>query len=437
MNTRQPHHHPDGSDDLDTLLGAAYTGLVTDLTAALDLDAGAAQATHPATYSALTNDLAQHLDLDAGLAAIVTGGSPPPPHDQPHQPASPPQATDQTQDLEHLRFLDAPTRLALRAAPAFHSLRNALELIELIDRTRAHTEQNKRAPTRDIDRALDIARALERDLDITLDHDLDIDRTRARALAVAVAHDLNHDLNHAHAHAYDLNRTLYRARDRARALALDLDLDLDRTLDIARALDIARGIARTLDRTLDRTRTRTRTLASTLASTLALDIALASTLALDRARTLALDIARTLALDIAREGTIGFDRASALPISDAFQLALTVALGLTYHAASGYGRILGLRLDLGQGDRLDQSAVTRARLALAEVGDDFVGADLRSAQMHPGLVGLNLVGVRWSNDTQWPSKWVDYVRGASDEIEHGLFQITRTDGKRSSTYAAT
>jgi hypothetical protein len=79
--------------------------------------------------------------------------------------------------------------------------------------------------------------------------------------------------------------------------------------------------------------------------------------------------------------------------------------------------------------------VTRARLALAEVGDDFVGADLRSAQMHSDLASL--VGVRWSNDTQWPSEWVDYVRAASDEIEHGLFQITRTDGKHSPTYAAT
>ncbi|MBV9030290.1 MAG: hypothetical protein JO364_08255 [Pseudonocardiales bacterium] len=55
--------------------------------------------------------------------------------------------------------------------------------------------------------------------------------------------------------------------------------------------------------------------------------------------------------------------------------------------------------------------------------------------MPPDIVGL--VGVRWSNDTQWPSEWVDYVRAASDEIEYGLFQITRTDGRRSPTYAAT
>ena len=46
---------------------------MNDLTVTLALDAGATQATHPATYSALTNDLAQQLNLDAGLAAIVTG----------------------------------------------------------------------------------------------------------------------------------------------------------------------------------------------------------------------------------------------------------------------------------------------------------------------------------------------------------------------------
>ncbi|MGH3784102.1 MAG: hypothetical protein ACRDRO_26660, partial [Pseudonocardiaceae bacterium] len=159
MNTSQPNH---GLDELHTLLDTAYTSFVNDLATTFDLDAGAAQATHPATYSALTDDLAQHLDLDAGLAAIVTGGSLPPPNDTPpHQPASPLQDTDQAQDLEHLRFLDAPTRLALRAAPAFRSLCDALELAELLSLALALD----RAPAHALDRALaldpDSAHALD------------------------------------------------------------------------------------------------------------------------------------------------------------------------------------------------------------------------------------------------------------------------------------
>jgi hypothetical protein len=63
-------------------------------------------------------------------------------------------------------------------------------------------------------------------------------------------------------------------------------------------------------------------------------------------------------LDLARERDLARDLDRR--ISDAFQLALTVALGLTRHIASGYGRILGLRIDLGQGDRL--VAIQQARV---------------------------------------------------------------------------
>ncbi len=67
MNTSQPNHNSDGSDDLDTLLGAAYTHLVELPDRHPRPQRRAAQATHLATYSALTSDLAQQLDLDAGL----------------------------------------------------------------------------------------------------------------------------------------------------------------------------------------------------------------------------------------------------------------------------------------------------------------------------------------------------------------------------------
>src|SRR5262249_34913147 len=154
----------------------------------LDLDAGAEQATHPATYGALTHDLAQRLNLDTGLAAIVSGGSLPPPDDtQPHQPTSTHLVKDSEQNLQNLHLLDAPARLALRAAPAFRNLRDTLELGELI----AHVR----------DRGLDLA----------------LDRDHALANALDLDLDLAHDL----------------ARDLARDLGLDLGLDLARALDIA------------------------------------------------------------------------------------------------------------------------------------------------------------------------------------------------------------
>ena len=67
-----PADHP-----LDDRVAAAYTAIVGDLADTLDLTAGAADATHPATYTTLTADLSMALGVDAGLAAIVGSGAPP------------------------------------------------------------------------------------------------------------------------------------------------------------------------------------------------------------------------------------------------------------------------------------------------------------------------------------------------------------------------
>jgi hypothetical protein len=56
---------------------------------------------------------------------------------------------------------------------------------------------------------------------------------------------------------------------------------------------------------------------------------------------------------------------------------------------------------------------------LSEVLDDFVGADLRSV----GLRGASLEGLRWSDNTRWPSGWEEDIRAASVEIEPGVFKI--------------
>jgi hypothetical protein len=390
MNTNQNIHNPDGSDDLDTLLVAAYTHLVNDLSSTLDLGTGVTQATNPVTYSAFTDDLAQHLDLNTGLAAIVTGESLPPTADT--EPALPHHAMNQARNLEHLRFVDAPTRLALRAAPAFRRLRDVLELAELI--IRALTRDRAIDPTR--------ARYLTADLDL-LNRNLTIDL----------------DLTPAIAHARALNLTIDRA------------LTLTRGRNLRRARDLPR--ASTLDRILTRARSHALNLTMDLGLNLsrALNLTIDLTVDLTRARDLTRDSDQHLDPLKRHPHLLDLDRS----IAEASQRLVAVSLYLIHHIASRYGLILGLRLDLGPEDRLDQSAVIHARTALEEVGDDFVGADLRLTQMHPDIVGL--VGVRWSNDTQWPQGWLDCIRAASDEIGHGLFEITHTDGRRSPTHATT
>jgi hypothetical protein len=56
MTTDQP------DDALNTHLTAAYTALIIDFAHVLDLDAGATEATLPATYTSLVHDLADTFD---------------------------------------------------------------------------------------------------------------------------------------------------------------------------------------------------------------------------------------------------------------------------------------------------------------------------------------------------------------------------------------
>jgi hypothetical protein len=348
MSTEHPNpaNHP-----VEDGIAAAYTALVADLATTLDLTAGAADATHPATYTALTTDLSTTLDINAGLTAIV-GTSTTPTAPSPTSPLH--TASTAAGRLSHqLRSLTSPERLSLRSRPAYSQLRVTLDF------------------------ATDCARGLDHATHIyeALDHALHRDRDHGRALDLAhnLARDLDVDLD------VDLRRA--RARDRARARARNRDLDLDLDLD----LTSVRGLVRGLVRALNLSHVHDRSLAGDL--TRALDTALFS--ALFSARGFARDL--TLLLDL------GPVRAK--------------PDGLKQHDLENL-----------------QAVLAEVQALLAEVGDDFVGADLRAADH---LTPAELTGVRWSLATLWPPSWEDRVRAASVKIEPGVFRISGDGWRRS------
>ncbi|MEY9895225.1 hypothetical protein ABIA35_003473 [Catenulispora sp. MAP12-49] len=71
---------------------------------------------------------------------------------------------------------------------------------------------------------------------------------------------------------------------------------------------------------------------------------------------------------------------------------------------------------VGRQSRKAKDAIDRTRAALS----DFAGADLRSAD----LSEIEMSGVIWNSETNWPSEWEDYLREISQELEPGLYRVT-------------
>lgn len=59
------------------------------------------------------------------------------------------------------------------------------------------------------------------------------------------------------------------------------------------------------------------------------------------------------------------------------------------------------------------------RDALAVASHDFVGADLRDADLEHVPLG----GIRWNAATRWPKAWLDKLRSLSTEVEPGVLQV--------------
>jgi hypothetical protein len=333
-----------------------------------------------ASYAALVTDLATTLDIDAGVT------------DATHPATYTALSTDLATALDldtGLAAVIGPTTSSPphhdRASSSFATpprrsvvdyLRSLSHVQRLALRTRPAylTMRCATELTISIHSALDRADALINALD------------GAYVDGFALFLDLDRALKHAHARARDLagaldaiggpgiglvdvhaaNNEFAHARNHAQALdeALVLVFDRRRSHAHTRALNRARAHARSLHRSLR--------------SILPLALALA------RARTA--DFTIRLNLDLDLELTSG---------------------GYRQHDAENTRRLL-----------------TGWGVLLAEVGDDFVGADLRSAdRVAPG----DLTGVRWSLTTTWPPSWEERVRRASVEIEPEIFEV-REDG---------
>ncbi|MEU0207119.1 hypothetical protein ABZ235_02180 [Streptomyces canus] len=137
-----------------------------------------------------------------------------------------------------------------------------------------------------------------------------------------------------------------------------------------------------------------------------LDLANSLVRALDR--ELALELVRTLDADLAADLVRAFD--SGLDLD----AVLDRIHDLDFHGV--LDRIRVRTLDLAQ-------ALSDAELEVGELADDFEGADL-SWVVDLDMAGLG--GLRWNEETRWPSRWAERVRRSSREASPGVFVVEPT-----------
>jgi hypothetical protein len=122
-----------------------------------------------------------------------------------------------------------------------------------------------------------------------------------------------------------------------------------------------------------------------------------------------------------RYAVLARNRAQALAWNLAVLHDRTLALVREPEAYVAYG----LAVTLGEAVRCSVAAeavygVDAEQLAaVVSLADDFTGADLRSAD----LTDAALIGVRWSDTTQWPAPDVDRIRRTSVAIGDGQYEI--------------
>lgn len=277
-----------------------------------------------------------------------------------------------------------------KSVPPQERLRRRGDLLAVADFLKSDVVALLRSPDRA--RRLDDVRARARALDRYLGHDLGHDRYLVRDLTtrfqVAIINALDRDssLDDVRARARELDsvRDLARDRDRARDLAQDRDRARDFARDLDRDLDLA--LVSALNRARDRD--------------LNLDAALVR--ALDRARGLEREHDRNLFLDRTRTLNLERDR--------------DLIRALVRDLDPALDHDLDLDLDF-----------IEAHHNLISAANNFIGADLTIVD----LVEVDLAGVRWDSDTQWPTpEWKARIRTASveDPPGSGVFVVLPEEG---------
>ena len=142
---------------------------------------------------------------------------------------------------------------------------------------------------------------------------------------------------------------------------------------------------------------------------------LAAMLAVQEAR----DLARDLAHDLDRAPILGSDLARARV--SALALARTSASASASHRAAAIGLDLSPMVDAVVQD-VDR-AVARAAVEQMELlTRDMHGADLRALDQR-GVAVEELTGVQWSDQTQWPEAWREWISWHSVRIGDQLYEI--------------
>lgn len=76
------------------------------------------------------------------------------------------------------------------------------------------------------------------------------------------------------------------------------------------------------------------------------------------------------------------------------------------------------RLETEPSRKIEQN-LGDVRDALAVASHDFIGADLRQANLEDVPLG----GIRWDRTTRWPRSWLRRLRSLSTEVEPGILRI--------------
>jgi hypothetical protein len=351
-----------------------YRALVAEVTAILEVETGLREAMIPAQPNSLIADLAAALDLDTGLAAIgpIPGGAEGGPESTPQN--RPQRVFNVRELIDALSVVSPAARLSLR-----EPVRRFAQGLALVD---------------------DLALARDRGRALALDFAKAYETGRGSVKAHTWGSLQSGALGDACARAPGFYHALDRALDRAGALEFVLADDPYLLFALARHRKRADHLARA-----DPAR----------AGDLDL-VALRFVSEFPCARDFARDLGHALnRLNLARDYTLRYVR----------YLAFDLVRGLAGVDALGgpHGRLAAPRrtdpellLDGSIGAQLIQSHELEQ---LIDTFRNFAGADLQELD----LTGVPLDGVRWSDSTRWPDRWVKQIHDESVAIGDGTYEI--------------
>ena len=394
---------------VDRWLAHQREALNRNLAEVLDVEAGLDEILVPVgAHRDLACNLGSVVDVEAGLAAILPDG----PATSPGRQVAGKRAADRAVSallIKMMEEVDPRTRLAIRNGPAVASLADALGF------------------------ALDLLQIRSWALELTIQDEVhNISQPISEALLSALwpldgegcdVEDVQEVSNVSHDEDgfFSLNEVIARIVD-CDSVGRGTFLRYSRLKYVRHAREVVRRLNRALDRV----------------SELDCAFAVAEGL-LYRDIAWVLDVDLVIARDSAR--ALAYDQNTGADFADALTNDLIDALDRASHSArvlvgtgiasmvnrlrrTGGSAVTSLR-DVALTDLLEDvtttssSDIERTLTAVSRLRDDFIGADLRTADLSES----ELAGVRWSDSTRWPDDWFPLVRRASFKVSPGIYEI--------------